>query len=143
MDKSIPSPSIPAYPTSPPDTPEASHSASTSPASSVSPQTPPDAHGCYDPRQPPPIFHLLIIPYSSCVVPSPCHVLLHVTPSCFQHHPWHDTTSFYLFRPPSLPAHCHVNPHPLSPRLTLPFSCDIPYDSTSRVTSLPRSGCAA
>jgi hypothetical protein len=29
----------------PPDTPEASHSASTSPASSVSPQTPPDAHG--------------------------------------------------------------------------------------------------
>jgi hypothetical protein len=41
----IPSPSIPAYPTSPPDTPEASHSASTSPASSVSPQTPPDAHG--------------------------------------------------------------------------------------------------
>jgi len=42
----IPSPSIPnpTYP-SPPDTPEASHSASTSPASSVSPQTPPDAHG--------------------------------------------------------------------------------------------------
>ncbi|KAF8496733.1 hypothetical protein F5888DRAFT_361422 [Russula emetica] len=41
----IPSPSIPAYPSSPPDTPEVSHSASTSPASSVSPQTPPDAHG--------------------------------------------------------------------------------------------------
>ncbi|KAI0285233.1 hypothetical protein BC826DRAFT_918884 [Russula brevipes] len=41
----IPSPSIPAYPSSPPDTPEASHSVSTSPASSVSPQTPPDAHG--------------------------------------------------------------------------------------------------
>jgi len=41
----IPSPSIPTYPSSPPDTPEVSHSASTSPASSVSPQTPPDAHG--------------------------------------------------------------------------------------------------
>ncbi|KAI0282484.1 hypothetical protein BGY98DRAFT_954300 [Russula aff. rugulosa BPL654] len=41
----IPSPSIRTYPSSPPDTPEASHSASTSPASSVSPQTPPDAHG--------------------------------------------------------------------------------------------------
>jgi len=41
----IPSPSIPSYPSSPPDTPGASHSASTSPASSVSPQTPPDAHG--------------------------------------------------------------------------------------------------
>jgi len=41
----IPSPSVRAYPSSPPDTPEASHSASTSPASSVSPQTPPDAHG--------------------------------------------------------------------------------------------------
>lgn len=40
----IPSPPI-TYPSSPPDTPEASHSASTSPASSVSPQTPPDAHG--------------------------------------------------------------------------------------------------
>jgi hypothetical protein len=38
----IPSPSIR---TSPPDTPEASHSTSTSPASSVPPQTPPDAHG--------------------------------------------------------------------------------------------------
>jgi hypothetical protein len=41
----IPSPAIRTYPSSPPDTPEASHSASTSPASSVSPQTPPDAHG--------------------------------------------------------------------------------------------------
>lgn len=42
----IPSPSIPVYRSSPPDTPETSpHSASTSPASSVSPQTPPDAHG--------------------------------------------------------------------------------------------------
>lgn len=42
----IPSPSIRTYHSSPPDTPEASpHSASTSPASSVSPQTPPDAHG--------------------------------------------------------------------------------------------------
>lgn len=41
----IPSPSIPTYPSSPPDTPETSHSVSTSPASSVSPQTPPDAHG--------------------------------------------------------------------------------------------------
>ncbi|KAH9171435.1 hypothetical protein EDB89DRAFT_2070756 [Lactarius sanguifluus] len=41
----IPSPPIASYPSSPPDTPEASHSASTSPASSVSPQTPPDAHG--------------------------------------------------------------------------------------------------
>jgi hypothetical protein len=41
----IPSPSIRTYPSSPPDTPEASHSASTSPASSVSPQTPPNAHG--------------------------------------------------------------------------------------------------
>jgi hypothetical protein len=41
----VPSPSIPTYPSSPPDTPEVSHSASTSPASSVSPQTPPDAHG--------------------------------------------------------------------------------------------------
>jgi len=40
----VPSPAI-AYPSSPPDTPEASHSVSTSPASSVSPQTPPDAHG--------------------------------------------------------------------------------------------------
>jgi Cyclin, N-terminal domain len=39
----VPSPAIP-YPSSPPDTPEASHSVSTSPASSVSPQTPPDAH---------------------------------------------------------------------------------------------------
>jgi hypothetical protein len=44
-DPVIPSPSIPAYPSSPPDTPEASHSVSTSPTSSVSPQTPPDAHG--------------------------------------------------------------------------------------------------
>src|SRR5258708_23544080 len=33
------------YPSSPPCIPEASHSASTSPASSVSPQTLPDAHG--------------------------------------------------------------------------------------------------
>ncbi|KAH9961122.1 hypothetical protein BC827DRAFT_1260608 [Russula dissimulans] len=41
----IPSPSIPTYPSSPPDTPEASHSVSTSPASSVSPQTPLDVHG--------------------------------------------------------------------------------------------------
>jgi hypothetical protein len=41
----IPSPAIRTYPSSPPDTPEASHSASTSPASSVSPQTPPDARG--------------------------------------------------------------------------------------------------
>jgi len=41
----IPSPSIRTYPSSPLDTPEASHSVSTSPASSVSPQTPPDAHG--------------------------------------------------------------------------------------------------
>jgi hypothetical protein len=41
----VPSPSIPTYPSSPPDTPEASHSVSTSPASSVSPQTPLDAHG--------------------------------------------------------------------------------------------------
>src|SRR5216684_8395400 len=41
----IPSPTIRTYPSSPPDTPDASHSASTSPASSVSPQTPPDAHG--------------------------------------------------------------------------------------------------
>jgi len=41
----IPSPAIRTYPSSPLDTPEASHSASTSPASSVSPQTPPDAHG--------------------------------------------------------------------------------------------------
>jgi len=41
----IPSPSMRTYPSSPPDTPEASHSASTSPAPSVSPQTPPDAHG--------------------------------------------------------------------------------------------------
>jgi hypothetical protein len=40
----IPSPAI-TYPSSPPDTPEASHSASTSPASSVSPQTPSDTHG--------------------------------------------------------------------------------------------------
>ena len=40
----IPAPPI-AYPSSPPDTPEASHSASTSPASSVSPQTPSDVHG--------------------------------------------------------------------------------------------------
>jgi hypothetical protein len=39
------SPSIRTYPSSPPNTPEASHSASTSPASSVLPQTPPDAHG--------------------------------------------------------------------------------------------------
>lgn len=41
----IPSPAIRTYPSSPPDTPEASHSASASPTSSVSPQTPPDAHG--------------------------------------------------------------------------------------------------
>src|SRR5258708_29423408 len=41
----IPSPTIRTYPSSPPNTPDASHSASTSPASSVSPQTPPDAHG--------------------------------------------------------------------------------------------------
>jgi hypothetical protein len=41
----IPSSSIRTYPSSPPDTPEASHSASTSPASSVSPQMPSDAHG--------------------------------------------------------------------------------------------------
>jgi hypothetical protein len=40
----IPSPQI-TYPSSPPDTPEASHSVSTSPASSASPPTPPDAHG--------------------------------------------------------------------------------------------------
>jgi len=40
----IPSPPIRTCP-SPPRYPEASHSASTSPASSVSPQTPPDAHG--------------------------------------------------------------------------------------------------
>ena len=40
----IPSPPI-TYPSYPPDTPEASHLASTSLASSVSPQTPPDAHG--------------------------------------------------------------------------------------------------
>ena len=39
----IPGPSVRAYPSSPPDTPEASHSASTSPVS-VSPQTLPDAH---------------------------------------------------------------------------------------------------
>ncbi|KAI0279327.1 hypothetical protein BC826DRAFT_1112945 [Russula brevipes] len=41
----IPSPSIPTYPSSLPDTPEASHLVSTSPTSSVSPQTPPDVHG--------------------------------------------------------------------------------------------------
>ena len=41
----IPSPPI-TYPSSPPDTPEASHLASTSLASLVSPQTPPDTHGC-------------------------------------------------------------------------------------------------
>jgi hypothetical protein len=41
----ITSPSIQTYPSSPPNTPEASHLASTSPASSVSPQTLPDAHG--------------------------------------------------------------------------------------------------
>jgi hypothetical protein len=40
----IPSPPI-IYPSSPPDTPEASHSASTSPVLSVWPQTPPDMHG--------------------------------------------------------------------------------------------------
>ena len=41
----IPSPSIPTYPSSPPDTPGASHSALTSPTSLVSLQMPPDAHG--------------------------------------------------------------------------------------------------
>jgi hypothetical protein len=41
----IPSPTIRHTLPHPPRTPEASHSASTSPASSVSPQTPPDAHG--------------------------------------------------------------------------------------------------
>ena len=40
----FPSPAIRTYASSTPDAPEASHSASTSPASSVSPQALPDAH---------------------------------------------------------------------------------------------------
>ena len=76
----IPSPAIRTYPSSPPDTPEASHSASTSPASSVSPQTPPDARGPgftvkvmsadSSPVEPPVIPHFVLRPYLIAANPS-------------------------------------------------------------------------
>jgi hypothetical protein len=65
----IPNPPI-TYPSLPLDTPEASHSASTSPASSVLPQTPPNAHG-------PGLVNGLSLPSSSSTLSH----LLH-SPSC-------------------------------------------------------------